>query len=276
MVTAGASGILATLRGDWAGMRAAHDEAERVCRRLGLERTWEASFLRAYSALGEVYAGEPLRAIAMLDELARSADDLFSRAMVGSFRGRALVVAGELDLARGVARELDRSVAAHRGIASIYRQVFAAELALAEHAWERALAHARTLAADARAQWVSAMPVISAMIEVIVATAELGRTGRGAATRARATARQLYRHGRASFYAPTALRLEAQAEAQLGAPARSRVLLAKARIAAEQRGGRLEQLAIAALAGEQIDPGPLAAAITWSTAGAVGEQAWRR
>src|SRR5262249_52779426 len=56
MVAAGCAGILAMLRGNWAGMRASHEDAEQICRRLGLERSWEASFLRSYWALGEHYA----------------------------------------------------------------------------------------------------------------------------------------------------------------------------------------------------------------------------
>jgi len=267
MVTAGAAGILATLRGDWTRMRAAHAEAERVCQRLGLQRSWEASFLRSYWALGEYYAGEPARALAMLDELAASADDLFSRAMLGSTRGRALVLEGDLAAAHEVARELARSPAARRGVASIYRQVFTAELALAEHAWDRALGHATALAADVRAQWLSTLPAISAMIDVITATAELGRGDRASARRARRTARRLYRRGRRSFYAATALRLWAQAEGQLGDAAAARAILARAARVAADRGGRVDQLAIAALEAGAIQPGELAAAVAWSTGG---------
>src|SRR5204862_520114 len=70
MVAAGAAGILATIRGDWAGMRSAHAEGHRLCLRLGLQKSWEASFLRTYEALGEYLAGEPIQAIAILDDLA--------------------------------------------------------------------------------------------------------------------------------------------------------------------------------------------------------------
>ena len=42
-----------------AGCAIAHEEGQQICTRLGLERSWEASFLRTYWALGEFYAGEP-------------------------------------------------------------------------------------------------------------------------------------------------------------------------------------------------------------------------
>jgi serine/threonine protein kinase len=262
MVAAGAEGILCALRGDWARMRGSHEEAERICKRLGLERTWEASFLKSYWALGELYAGEPVRAIAMLDALADTADDHFSRAMIGSWLGRAHVLAGDLPRARAIHREL----APQRGMGLVYRNVFAGELALAEHDWHRARTIAQALAADTRAQWLSMMPAISAMTDVIHATAELGLSQ---AASARTIARRLHRRGRSSFYAATALRLWSQAEAQLGNHARARALLDKARRVARERGSKIDQLAIAALGRERVDAGPLAAAVVWSTAGAV-------
>jgi len=272
MVAAGCAGILAMLRGDWTGMRTAHEGGERICLRLGLERSWEASFLRSYWALGELYAGEPTRALAMLDEPGTGADDLFSRAMLGSYRGRALVMLDDLAGARALARQLDRVPAARHGMAGIYRQVFAAELALAEHDWARAEALGDELAASAKSQWLSVMPAISAMIDVIGATADLGRAAQGdraAATRALATARRLHRHGRASFYAVTALRLCAQAELLLGREHRARRTLERAAAAASTRGGKVDRLAIAALGGTRIDPGVLGPAIAWSTGGVV-------
>jgi len=272
MVAAGCGGILAMLRGDWAGMRAAHEDGERICRRLGLERSWEASFLRSYWALGEHYAGEPARALELIHELTGSADDLFSRAMLGSYRGRALVVAGDLSAARTLAAELARAPAARHGMASIYRQVFTAELALAEHAWDRAAELAAELAAEVRAQWLSVMPAISVMVEVIAATADLGRAAAGdraAAARAVTTARRVLRRGRASFYAVTALRLWGQAEAALGDRRRAGRLLERATRAAHLRGGKIDRLALAALTGATIDPGPLGPAVAWATGGAI-------
>ena len=212
MVAAGCSGIVATLRGNWTGMRLAHEEGERICAKLGLERSWEASFLRAYWALGEYYAGEPTRALEMLGEL--DSDDLITRAMLGSYRGRALVLDGNLAAARAVSGELAR--ARTTGLASIYRQVFDGELALAEHDWHRAHAIGESLAREARAQWLSAMPAVSAMIDVLLATAEIGLGDRASAQSARTRARALFRRGKASFYAATALRLWAQADQRLG------------------------------------------------------------
>ena len=269
MVAAGAAGIVATLRGQWDEMRAAHAEGERVCGKLGLERSWEASFLRTYWAVGEYYAGDPVRSLAMLGELAETSDDLISRALLGSYRGRALVLAGELDPARVLLRELDRSPAVRRGIAAIHHQIFAGELALAEHDWKRAAAIGDELARTARAQWLSAMPTIAAMIDVLCATAELGLRDRDAAQRARRRARALVRRGHASFFAATALRLWAQAEERLGNASAARGVLARARTVAAQRGGRLDRLAIAALAGEPCDAGALAPALVWSTGGAI-------
>jgi hypothetical protein len=212
MVAAGAAGIVATLRGDWPGMRAAHEEGERICRRIGLERSWEASFLRAYWALGEYYAGDPARAREMLGELEGASDDLISRALLGSYRGRALVACGDLAAARTLHAQLQRTPAAHRGLAAIYRQVFAGELALAEHDFRRASAIGAELARTARGEWLGAMPAVSAMIDVLCASAELEL---GQAASARRRARRLYRRGKHSFYADIALQLQARADMQL-------------------------------------------------------------
>ncbi|MGE0399664.1 MAG: serine/threonine-protein kinase PknK [Kofleriaceae bacterium] len=262
MVAAGAAGMLATLRGNWAAMRSAHEEAEGVCKKLGLERSWEASFLRTYWALGELYAGEPARAGELLRALTDTTEDLWTRAMLGSCRGRVLVLAGELEEARDLALDLDRTPAARQGMAGVYRQVFLGELALAQHDWALAASIAEALAESARAQWLHVMPPVAAMIDVIDATAQLG-LGNGAG--ARATARRLHKRGRHSFYAPTALRLEAQAERLLGHD--DGELLANAASAARQRGGKIDQLAIRALSGDAIDAGALASAVAWSTAG---------
>jgi hypothetical protein len=263
MVAAGCQGIVVTLRGNWTGMRLAHEEGERICRKLGLERSWEASFLRAYWALGEYYAGEPTRALAMLGEL--DSDDLITRAMLGSYRGRALVLDGNLAAARAVSRELARTRTV--GLAAIYRQVFEGELALAQADWARAHAIGVELARDARAQWLSAMPAVSAMIDVLVATAEIGLGDRASAEHARTRARALFRLGKQSFYAATALRLWAQAEARLGGdPA---PVLARAAQAAAKHGGKVDRLAIAQLMGDRDDAGPLRTAVVWSTGGAL-------
>ena len=273
MVTAGATGMLATLRGNWNGMRTAHQEAEAVCKRLGLERSWEASFLRTYWALGELYAGEAPHALELLAGLTDTSEDLWTRAMLGSCRGRVLVLAGELDQARAVDRELERTPAARQGMSSIYRQVFLGELALAERSWHRARAVGDELARSARTQWLSAMPAISAMVDVITGTADLGIAAaegdRAAAARARTTARRLFRRGRSSFYAATALRIWAQAEDLLGDRTASRAVLARASVVAAERGGKVDRLAISALSGERIAAGPLGAAVSWSTGGVI-------
>jgi len=272
MVIAGTRGILCTLRGDWAGMRSAHTTGERICRQLGLERSWEASFLRSYWALGELYAGDHARSLTLLDELISTAtgtDDLFTRALLGSYRGRALVVANDLPAARALARQLDRVPHTGLGVGAIYRQVFDAELALAELDWDRARAIGEELATATRAQWLSSLPAIAAMVDVPIAIAELGRARAGnreAATRARAVARRIHRRGRFSFYAVTALRIQAQAEQLLGEPSWQATL---ARAAGIDRAGTVDRLAIAALSGHAVDPGTLGPAVHWSTGGAV-------
>lgn len=273
MVAAGAAGILATLRGNWTGMRMAHEEGHQICKRLGMERSWEASFLRTYWALGELYAGEPGTSLEILAELADSSDDLIARAMLGSYRGRALALAGtDLAAARTLERELSSSPAARRGMAYVYRQVFSGELALAEGDYWRAAALGEELERTARSQWLSAMPAVNAMILTLIATAELGRAvagDRAAAERARDRARVLNRLGKRSFYAATALRLWGQAEQLLEHRDQARGLFERARAVAADQGGKVDQLAIAALAGAPIDAGPLGFAVTWFTAGMV-------
>ncbi|MBX3158259.1 MAG: protein kinase [Deltaproteobacteria bacterium] len=265
MVAAGAAGILATLRGDWAGMRAAHGEGHRICTRMGLERSWEASFLRSYEAIGEHCAGEPARALAILDELTGASDDLISRALHGNYRARALLLAGDLDGAHRQGEALAGAHAGAHGLAGIYRRLFAGELALAQGAWARAAELGRELERWARAHWLSAMPAVSAMIDALVATGELGTGDRAAAARARTRARALYRRGRVSFYAVTALRLWAQAELRLGRTAAARRILERAH-AMSARGGMIDRLAIARFLGAPAT-GELAFAVHWSTGG---------
>src|SRR5262249_8367891 len=95
----------------------------------------------------------------------------------------------------------------------------------------------------------------------------VGKSREAAASRARSTARRLHGKGRASFYAATALRLWGQAERLLDHDARP--ILARAADVASRRGGKLDRLAISALGGATIDPGPLRAAVVWSTGGMV-------
>ena len=272
MVASGSAGILAMLRGDWSAMRRSHEHGEHVCTRLGLERSWEASFLRSYWSLGELYAGDPARALALLESFSSASDDLFVRALIGSYRGRAFIVLGDLDSADRLSRELDAAPEARHGLASIYRQVLAGELALARRDWRRASGIAGDLGRSARREWLSAMPAVSAMVDVLSATANLGlgvAGDRPAAERARVAALRLHRLGGASFYGATALRLVSQAESVLGNAARARTWLDRAATVAEQRGGKVDQLAIAALRGDAIAPGVLGNAVGWATAGIV-------
>ena len=250
MVAAGCGGIVATLRGNWPAMRAAHEEGRRICDKMGLARSWEASFLRTYHGLGEYYAGEPARALAILGELEETSDDLISRALLGSYRGRALVQGGNLAAARVLERELAVQPAARRGTTSIYRQIFSGELALAEGDAHRAHAIGSEAARDARTQWLAMLPAVSAMTDTLLATAELALGDPRSARSARTRVRALYRRGHASFYAATALRLWAQAERILGDEPAARTLLARAAAVAAERGSRFDRQAIAELAKE--------------------------
>ncbi|MFN0249407.1 MAG: serine/threonine-protein kinase PknK [Kofleriaceae bacterium] len=269
MVAAGAAGILATIRGDWETMRRSHGEGHRICMKLGLQKSWEASFLRTYEALGEYYAGEPARAITILDEIAETSDDLFARALIGSYRARALLLAGQIDEARRAAHDVATARVAKRGLPAIYRQLFAAELALVDGDWPRAEALGHELARHARAEWLGALPAVSAMIDTVIATAEIGRGDRPAAERARARARRLERLGRVSFYSVTALRLRAEAEIRLGNNAEAMRILDKASIAAARVGSKLDRMLIERLRGNEVDLGSLARAVGWSTGGIV-------
>lgn len=267
MVIHGTRGILCTLRGDWDQMRACHTAGERVCREIGLERSWEASFFRTYGALGEIYAGAPDRALALLADAPAAADDLFGRALAGSYRGRALILTNDLAGARAELRALERDPVSTIGVAGIYRGAFEAELALAEHDWERARAVTDQVAVNARAQWLSTMPAIMTMVDVPATIANLGlaRAGdRNAATRARATSKRILGRSKHSFYAATALRLQAQAEQLLG-KAEWRRTLDQARA---YPMSAIDRLAIGALAEDRIEAGTLAPAVSWNLGGA--------
>jgi tetratricopeptide (TPR) repeat protein len=266
MVIHGSRGILCTLRGDWVGMRSCRVAGEHVAAQLGLERSWEASFLRTHGALGEIFACNPTRALEMLSD-ARN-DDLFGRALAGSHRGRAYVLAGALDDARAQLRALEADPVSTIGVAAIYRGVFEAELALAEHDWHRA--HAITLQVNAslRSQWLSTMPAFLTMVDIPQAIANLGmaRAGdRDAAKLALVTAKRTAARSKHSFYAATALRLQAQAELLLGNGQWRRTLDR----AATGNMTKIDLLAIAALRGERVDFGAFAPAVAWNTGGAI-------
>jgi len=111
------------------------------------------------------------------------------------------------------------------------------------------------------------------MVDVIAATAAIGQKR---PTQALAIARRLHRRGGSSFYAVTGLRLWAQAARLLGDHTESQRVLERAAAAARDRGGNVDRLAIRALGGEAIDPGPLGSAIAWSTGGMIdGEHGWQ-
>jgi hypothetical protein len=214
----------------------------------------------------------------LLGGLTDTNEDLWTRAMLRWCRGRVLLVMGDLEQARAIGREVDRTPVASQGMAGIYRQVFLGELALAEGDWQRALEVARGAHDDARAGWLHTIPAVAAMLEVVASTAKLGLAATGdrdAAARARTIARHLYRRGKSSFYAATALRLWSQAEHLLGNAAASQKILARAAIVADERGGKIDRLAIAALGGQAITPGALGFAVGWTTGGQLsGDNAW--
>jgi serine/threonine protein kinase len=266
MVSAASAAILATSRGRWDEMRAAQERGERICKELGLERSWEASFLRSYRALGELYAGDLGRALELADSLYERAPDLFTRAMIGSFQGRALAAAGRTAEAAERLGALVGDPAAARGLPRMYRYALEGELALATGRWRDAIAVAAEMGGAARAEWLWLLPAVAVMRDVIAATGELGG---GSPRRARALARRIGMRGGASFYAPTALRLEAQAERALGDDRRADELLDRAEAAAARRGGAIERAAIAALRGAAPPP-VLRAAVGWVTAGGAG------
>jgi hypothetical protein len=147
--------------------------------------------------------------------------------------------------------------------------VFAGELALAERDWVRAEAIGNEVARHARSQWLSAMPAVAAMVNTLLATAEIGKGDRASAERARARARALHRGARASFYAATALRLWGQAERALGNHASAARVLARAAAVASERGGKVDRLAVARLSGAHVDCGDLGFAVMWNTGGAL-------
>ena len=113
------------------------------------------------------------------------------------------------------------------------------------------------------------MPAIVTMIEVPSTIADLGlaRAGdREAAPRALATAKRIHRRSKHSFYAATALRLQAQAEQLLADDGWRRTLDR----ASAHPMSEVDRLAIAALTDATPPAGKLASAVAWNTAGAVG------
>ena len=248
MVAASAEGILLVLQGRWDDMRTSFGRGEAVFVQLGLNFSWEASFVRTYWALGETLAGEPERALALLDGLEDRTDDLVARTMARTFRGRALVCAGRLDQAQQIAVAMQQEPNAALGVATLYQEAFYAELSLAHGAWDNALARLDVFVATAKKLGVWFLPALRALCEQAQAEAFLGKAQQATglqrfwlASRARSHAAVLYASGPRSCYAPVALRIIAAAELVSGHTRRGHVTLRLAQRAAAQRGSRIEQ-----------------------------------
>ena len=268
MVAAGASGIARH-----AARRLAGDAARARGRRADLQQA------RPRALVGGVVPAQLLGARRATTPASRRAR---SRCSTSSTRRRATIIrardARQLSRPRARARRrprrraraAPRSIARRprgSGLASIYRQVFHGELALAEHDVGRAPARSATSSrAMARTQWL------------LGDARGLGDDRRlcsrpprsGSATRAR----RPRAHARARAVSPrpvVVLRRDRAAAVGAGGSARSARSRRTAgcsrgpRTVAAERGGKLDRLAIAALAGEPIDAGPLALAVRWST-----------
>jgi hypothetical protein len=112
------------------------------------------------------------------------------------------------------------------------------------------------------------MPAFLTMVDIPQAIANLGmaRAGdRDAAKLALVTAKRTAARSKHSFYAATALRLQAQAELLLGNGQWRRTLDR----AATGNMTKIDLLAIAALRGERVDFGAFAPAVAWNTGGAI-------
>ncbi|MBP9086499.1 MAG: protein kinase [Kofleriaceae bacterium] len=248
MVAASAEGILLVLQGRWDDMRTSFSRGEAVYLQLGLNFSWEASFVRTYWALGETLAGHPDRALALLDGLEDRTDDLVARTMARTFRGRALVCAGRLDQAQQIAVAMQHEPNAALGVAALYQEAFYAELAVANAAWDDALARLDVFTATAKKLGVWLLPALRALCKQAQAEAFLGKAQQATglqrfwlASRAHSHAVVLYALGPRSCYAPIALRIMAAAELTSGHNRRGELTLGLARRAAAKRGSHLEQ-----------------------------------
>ncbi len=248
MVAASAEGILLVLQGRWDAMRTSFRRGEAVYVQLGLNFSWEASFVRTYWALGETLAGEPERALALLDGLEDRTDDLVARTMARTFRGRALVCAGRLAQAQQIASAMQREPCAALGVAALYQELLYAELALANATWDAALAHLEVFTTTAKKLGVWLLPALRALCEQAQAEAFLGKAQQATgwqrfwlSTQAHAHASVLYASGPQSCYAPIALRIMAAAEFVRGHLRRGELTLGLARRVAAKRGSPMEQ-----------------------------------
>jgi len=254
MVAASAEGILLVCQGRWDDMRNSFARGEAVYQQLGLHFSWEASFVRTYWSLGETLAGEPLRAIALLDGLEDRTDNLVARSMARTFRARAMVAANQIDQAEALATSMRREQQGAIGVASIYQEAFFAELAIANGRYDDALQRGDIFTAKAKRLGVWMLPALRALCETFQAEAFLAKaeTATGLAKYRYATqciqhAGVLFALGPRSCYGPTALRLIAAAEFTAGRRRRAALTLRWAAAAAAKRGSVLERARITAL-----------------------------
>jgi hypothetical protein len=254
MVAASAEGILLVCQGKWDEMRNSFTRGEAVYQQLGLHFSWEASFVRTYWGLGETLAGEPLRAIALLDGLEDRTDNLVARSMARTFRARAMVAAGQTDQAEGLAAVMRREQQGAIGVAAIYQEAFFAELAIANGRYDDALQRGEIFTAKAKRLGVWMLPALRALCETFQAEAFLakaesatGLTKYRYATQCIQHAGVLYALGPRSCYGPTALRLIAAAEFTAGRRKRAALTLRWAAAAAAKRGSVIERARITAL-----------------------------
>ena len=253
--------------------RARTRTASAICQRLGLERSWEASFLRSYWALGEYYAGEPARALVAARRAHRDRPTICSRARCSARTAAARSsLAGDLVRRPGARARARR----HAGRAPRHGRRSTARCSPAS-----SRSPSTTGSAPPRSRRELARLGPRAVAVGDARDLRDGRRDRGhRRARPRADRRPrrrrprrrhrapLYRRGRASFYAATALRLWGQAElrARRHAATPARILeRAAAGRARPRRQGRSPR-DLAALVGEPIDPGPLGPAVAWAPA----------
>lgn len=274
MVAAAVEGIWWLCRGTYTPMRAAFSRGASVCRELGLERSWEASFVHAYWAMGEMLAGAPHQALAIL-AAHQPSDDYIAQLMAHAIRGRALVLAGDLDAAHAVARDYP-DLPLHRiGATRLYHDAFVTELALAEQDYARASEHLQRFAGHAKATGVWRLPALRGIYETDMALLALGHARRAAAhpALARRHALQAHHHatlllglGPSSCFSPTAFRLLGQAQRRLGATQLAHHTWRRAAAHASLRGGPIECAAVKKLQTPTFPLGTLAASVAFVTA----------
>jgi eukaryotic-like serine/threonine-protein kinase len=254
MVAASAEGIRCLCLGQWDLMRAAFTRGESVYQQLGLQFSWEASFVRTYWALGETLAGNPNRAVDLLTTDGECTDDVVATCMARSIRARALVAAGRLDEARQLSTAAAVAPGVDIGVVQLYHDAFLTELAIADGRWIDAARWCDDFRAHAKQVGVWMMPALRAIAETNAAEVAIGRAASSAKrdaighlNRARRHAQTLYALGPHSCYGPIALRLLATVELLSGNRRRAAFVLRAAAAAAEKRGSPIERNRIAVL-----------------------------